>query len=38
MSTNSDLKKELSFNDFKAQVLEDYKIAVTTRSPRSINW
>lgn len=31
MSTNSDLKKELSFNDFKAQVLEDYKIAVTSR-------
>ncbi|AEH02680.1 thiamine pyrophosphate-dependent enzyme [Lacinutrix sp. 5H-3-7-4] len=31
MSTNSDLKKELSFNDFKTQVLEDYKIAVTSR-------
>ncbi|WP_290697167.1 thiamine pyrophosphate-dependent enzyme [Lacinutrix sp.] len=31
MSTNSELKKELSFNDFKTQVLEDYKIAVTSR-------
>lgn len=31
MNTNSDLKKELSFNDFKTQVLEDYKIAVTSR-------
>ena len=31
MSTNSDLKKELSFNDFKTQVLKDYKIAVTSR-------
>ena len=31
MSTNTDLKKELSFNDFKTQVLEDYKIAVTSR-------
>ena len=31
MSLNSDLKKELSFSDFKAQVIEDYKIAVTSR-------
>ncbi|RLJ69103.1 pyruvate/2-oxoglutarate/acetoin dehydrogenase E1 component [Lacinutrix venerupis] len=31
MNTNSDLKKELSFNDFKSQVLEDYKVAVTSR-------
>jgi len=31
MNTNSDLKKELSFTDFKTQVLEDYKIAVTSR-------
>ncbi|MEJ6793214.1 MAG: thiamine pyrophosphate-dependent enzyme [Lacinutrix sp.] len=31
MSNNPDLKKELSFNDFKAQVLEDYKVAVTSR-------
>jgi len=31
MNTNSDLKKALSFNDFKAQVLEDYKIAVISR-------
>ncbi|WP_452223115.1 alpha-ketoacid dehydrogenase subunit alpha/beta [Lacinutrix chionoecetis] len=31
MSTNSDLKEALSFNDFKAQVVEDYKTAVTSR-------
>ena len=31
MSTNTDLTKELSFKDFKTQVLEDYKIAVTSR-------
>ena len=31
MQTKSDLKKEMSFEDFKAQVLNDYEIAVTSR-------
>lgn len=31
MQAKSDLNKELSFEDFKAQVLNDYKIAVTSR-------
>ncbi|WP_299886224.1 thiamine pyrophosphate-dependent enzyme [uncultured Lacinutrix sp.] len=31
MSTKSDLKNDLSFQDFKTQVLDDYKIAVTSR-------
>lgn len=31
MQTKSDLNKEMSFENFKAQVLNDYKIAVTSR-------
>jgi len=31
MQTNPDVKKDLSFKDFKAEVLNDYKIAVTSR-------
>src|SRR5690554_5047907 len=31
MQTNPDLKKDLSFEDFKQQVIQDYKIAVTSR-------
>ncbi len=31
MQTNSDLKKELSFDDFKTEVINDYKTAVTSR-------
>jgi pyruvate/2-oxoglutarate/acetoin dehydrogenase E1 component/TPP-dependent pyruvate/acetoin dehydrogenase alpha subunit len=31
MQTNPDVKKDLSFDDFKAEVLNDYKIAVTSR-------
>jgi len=31
MQTNPDVKKDLSFEDFKAEVLNDYKIAVTSR-------
>jgi len=31
MQTKSDLNTELSFEDFKTQVLNDYKIAVTSR-------
>jgi len=31
MQTNSDLKKELSFDDFKTEVINDYRIAVTSR-------
>ena len=31
MQTKSDLKKEMSFENFKAQVLNDYKVAVTSR-------
>jgi TPP-dependent pyruvate/acetoin dehydrogenase alpha subunit len=31
MQTKSDVNKEISFDNFKAQVLEDYKIAVTSR-------
>ncbi|WP_369993287.1 thiamine pyrophosphate-dependent enzyme [Winogradskyella sp.] len=31
MKTNSDIKTEISFEDFKAQVLNDYKLAVTSR-------
>ncbi|MDX1271060.1 thiamine pyrophosphate-dependent enzyme [Bizionia paragorgiae] len=31
MQTLSDLKNEMSFEDFKAQVLNDYKTAVTSR-------
>lgn len=31
MQTNPDLKKDLSFEDFKTEVLHDYKLAVTSR-------
>lgn len=31
MQTNPDVQKDLSFEDFKAEVLNDYKIAVTSR-------
>ncbi|WP_412560547.1 thiamine pyrophosphate-dependent enzyme [Winogradskyella sp. MIT101101] len=31
MKTNSDIKTEITFEDFKAQVLNDYKLAVTSR-------
>jgi pyruvate/2-oxoglutarate/acetoin dehydrogenase E1 component/TPP-dependent pyruvate/acetoin dehydrogenase alpha subunit len=31
MQTNPDLKNDLSFEDFKAEVLNDYKLAVTSR-------
>ncbi len=31
MQTNSNVKKDLSFEDFKTEVLNDYKIAVTSR-------
>ncbi len=31
MQTNPDTKKDLSFEDFKTEVLKDYKIAVTSR-------
>ncbi|HMC01901.1 MAG TPA: thiamine pyrophosphate-dependent enzyme [Flavobacteriaceae bacterium] len=31
MHTISDLKKEISFNDFKAEILNDYRIAITSR-------
>ncbi len=31
MQTNSGLSKELSFEDFKTEVINDYKIAVTSR-------
>ncbi|HLV15122.1 MAG TPA: thiamine pyrophosphate-dependent enzyme [Xanthomarina sp.] len=31
MQTNPDLKKDLSFEDFKTEVLNDYKLAVTSR-------
>ena len=31
MQTNPDIKKDLSFEDFKEEVLTDYKIAVTSR-------
>ncbi|PNQ72615.1 transketolase [Hanstruepera neustonica] len=31
MQTNSTVKKDLSFEDFKAEVLNDYKLAVTSR-------
>ncbi len=31
MQTKSDLKKEMSFDNFKTQVLNDYKVAVTSR-------
>lgn len=31
MQTNPDLKKDLSFEDFKIEVLNDYKLAVTSR-------
>ncbi|MDU8886842.1 thiamine pyrophosphate-dependent enzyme [Yeosuana sp. MJ-SS3] len=31
MQTISDLKKEISFDDFKAEILNDYRIAVTSR-------
>ncbi|MEJ2112830.1 MAG: thiamine pyrophosphate-dependent enzyme [Flavobacteriaceae bacterium] len=31
MQTISDLKKEISFDDFKSEILNDYRIAVTSR-------
>ena len=31
MQTNPDVQKDLSFEDFKAEVINDYKIAVTSR-------
>lgn len=31
MQTNTDLEKNLSFEDFKTEVLNDYKLAVTSR-------
>lgn len=31
MQTNPDIKKDLSFEDFKKEVINDYKIAVTSR-------
>ncbi|WP_418513417.1 alpha-ketoacid dehydrogenase subunit alpha/beta [Corallibacter sp.] len=31
MQTNPDVKKDISFEDFKTEVLNDYKIAVTSR-------
>lgn len=31
MKTNPDTKTEITFNDFKAEVLKDYKVAVTSR-------
>ncbi|WP_250432575.1 alpha-ketoacid dehydrogenase subunit alpha/beta [Hanstruepera flava] len=31
MQTNPEIKKDLSFEDFKTEVLNDYKIAVTSR-------
>ncbi|NRB83474.1 MAG: transketolase [Winogradskyella sp.] len=31
MKTNSDAKTEITFEDFKAQVINDYKLAVTSR-------
>lgn len=31
MQTISDLKKEISFDDFKAEILNDYRMAVTSR-------
>ncbi len=31
MQTNSELKKKLSFDDFKSEVINDYKTAVTSR-------
>ena len=32
MKTNSSIKTEITFNDFKAEVLNDYKIVVTSRA------
>jgi len=31
MPKNSDLKKDISYNDFKTEVLKDYEIAFTSR-------
>jgi len=31
MKTNSDIRTEITFEDFKAQVINDYKLAVTSR-------
>ncbi|WP_299129230.1 alpha-ketoacid dehydrogenase subunit alpha/beta [uncultured Winogradskyella sp.] len=31
MKTNSDTKTEITFNDFKSEVINDYKLAVTSR-------
>ena len=31
MQTNPDLQTDLSFEDFKSQILNDYKVAVTSR-------
>ena len=31
MQTKPDIKQDISFEDFKSQILDDYKIAVTSR-------
>ena len=31
MKTNPDIKTEITFEDFKAEVLNDYRLAVTSR-------
>ena len=31
MKTNPDTKTEITFEDFKAEVINDYKLAVTSR-------
>ena len=31
MKTNSNTKSEITFQDFKKEVLQDYKVAVTSR-------